>query len=712
MSFKEVDEKESEEEEEEEEEELEKRRAPPKPVTKEYVPKVKEGTLLFEVPRGRVVADLKEEDLELIAEKDVTPAWKKAGESNEKRVLVINSETASAVFKADGTVEKTEATGLIGFYNPNKKNRVWDIDSYWENLAKTNLAARDGLCHIDVYELEPGEFRAKSYALKEVEPLLTLNVSVNTTPGKEKGPNVLIKDKETVAEVTVTATNVSKTKLENITVEKDLGGFGSASDAKAKAGTTKLEDKKVVWSGLSLDPNGAQSMTFKVPMSAKTIDPLKLGDITASYVAPDMTISGIAFMGSDGYTKNVTWIDKDEMDMSPGRWNCAVEFENLSTFEVLLREVEVYRQTAEEHIFKKRSDKRQQLIVDEERLDITLSPDTENKWTKSFVFPDPKEEPIMKLPSFGQKVDFSVKSMFLRELTGSVVQYGGVVTIADMEVEKAYRLKEVSAAEKKANVTTLKACNTGSAPLDDLTFNETIPPGFDVDPGTVKAYIVRPGADKVDITRSIRTTPPREKDLKKERKLTILLENVNKADAIRAIKPKECIEINYDLQPMSPEPGKEFTSKVDVIGNVLVPFPAGEELRASAEDKIGVKPYVWRKVRVGKSIQEGATKGEYAIAIYYKNKMKPGELALVTDDEASLPDISVKDILPEGFKLVSSTPAVTDQKPRLIEGKSFTVLEWAIQDIRPDQMVEIKYFIKGEPGAVYKAKEAQALLTA
>lgn len=92
--------------------------------------------------------------------------------------------------------------------------------------------------------------------------------------------------------------------------------------------------------------------------------------------------------------------------------------------------------------------------------------------------------------------------------------------------------------------------------------------------------------------------------------------------------------------------------------------------------------------------------------------MKSGELALVTDDEASLPDISVKDILPEGFKLVSSSPNVTDQKPRLIEGKSFTVLEWAIQDIRPDQMVEIKYSIKGEPGAVYKAREAQALLTA
>ncbi|MFX1521455.1 MAG: hypothetical protein ACFFCD_16220, partial [Promethearchaeota archaeon] len=486
MSFKEVDEKESEEEEEEdeeeeeEEEELEEKRAPPKPVTKEYVPKVKDGPLLFEVPRGRVVVDFKEEDLELMADKDLLPAWKKAGEANQKRVLVINSETMNAVVKADGTVEKIEATGLIGFYNPNKKNRAWDVDSYWENIAKTNLAAREGLCHIDIYELEPGELRAKKYALKEVEPFLKLDVSVNTTPGKEKGPDVLIKDKETVAEVMVTATNVSKTKLENITVQKDLGGLGSASDAKAKAGTAKLEGKKAIWSGFSLEPNGAQSMSFKVPMSAKTIDPLKLGDITASYVAPDMTISGIAFMGSDGYTKNVTWVDKDEMDQSPGRWDCAIEFENLSTFEILLREVEVYRETAKESIFKKRSDRRQHLIVDEERLDVTLGPDTENKWAKSFVFPDPKEEPVMELPSFGQKVDFSVKSMFLRELTGSVVQYGGVVTIADMKVEKAYKLKELSAAEKKANVTTLKACNTGSAPLDDLTFNETIPAGFDV----------------------------------------------------------------------------------------------------------------------------------------------------------------------------------------------------------------------------------------
>ena len=281
-----------------------------------------------------------------------------------------------------------------------------------------------------------------------------------------------------------------------------------------------------------------------------------------------------------------------------------------------------------------------------------------------------------------------------------------------MEVEKTYAVAEISTAEEQANTTTLKACNTGSAPLDDLTFQETIPPGFDVDPGTVKAYVVRPGEDKVDISKVIKTTAPRDKDVTKERQLTILLENANKYDNIRAIKSRECVEVNYDLQPVSPEPGKEFVSPVEAIGNVLVPFPAGEELRATAEAKIGIKAYVWRKVRVGKSIQEGATKSEYSISIYYKNKMKSGEIALVTDDEASLPDITINDILPEGFTLVSSDPNVSDQRPRLVEGKSFTVLEWQINDILPDQMVEIKYSIKGEPGAVYKAKEAQALLTA
>ena len=101
-----------------------------------------------------------------------------------------------------------------------------------------------------------------------------------------------------------------------------------------------------------------------------------------------------------------------------------------------------------------------------------------------------------------------------------------------------------------------------------------IPPGFDVDPGTVKAFIVRPGAEKVDITRSVKTTPPREKDLTKERKLTILLENVSKFDTIREIKSKECIEVNYALQPMNPEPGKEFLKNAEPgpflsVNNVL-----------------------------------------------------------------------------------------------------------------------------------------------
>ncbi len=115
---------------------------------------------------------------------------------------------------------------------------------------------------------------------------------------------------------------------------------------------------------------------------------------------------------------------------------------------------------------------------------------------------------------------------------------------------------------------------------------------------------------------------------------------------------------------------------------------------------------------VGKSIQEGATRGEYVISLYYKNKLKSEEITHIIDEEASLSDITINDFLSEGFTLVSSEPNVTDKRMHLIEGKSFTVLEWAIKDIRPDQMVEIKYTIKGEPGAVYKAEEARALLTA
>jgi hypothetical protein len=454
-------------------------------------------------------------------------------------------------------------------------------------------------------------------------------------------------------------------------------------------------------------------------MTSETIEPFNTGDITASYVAPEMTLSGIAFMGSDGYTKNVTWIDKDEMDENPGRWDCAIEFENLSTFEVLLREVEVYRETAKEHIFKRRSDRQQHMIVDEERLDVTLSPDTENKWSKSFVFPDPKEEPVMKLPSFGQKVDFSVKSMFLRELTGSVAMPGIEVTVAAMDLEKSFDTNEISAAETKPIMTTLAVSNTGSAQFNDLTFEETIPPGFDVvDQDKIDVNLIRPiegttELQKMKILKAAKVDLPSEKDLKKERKLILSLRDVRTQGNIGAILPGDRVEVEYPLQPVTPEPGTEHTPPFTATADVLPPFTEAAKFDVSVEEeKLTIKPYVWRKVRVGKSIQEGATKGEYAITIFYKNKLKSGELALVTDEEASLPDITINDILPEGFTLVSSDPDVSDRRPRLVEGKSFTVLEWSLKDVSPDQMVEIKYTLKGEPGAVYKAREAQALLTA
>ncbi len=672
-----------------------------------YVPKILEGPILFEIPKGRVVVDLKKLDLEHMPEKDIPKAWKIVGAKNNKRILVINSERIDAVFQADGT-ETIKTSGSVGFYNPNERDSVWNLDSYWENISKTNLSAREGLCNINIQELRPSELFFKNYSLrtpvsKDIESPLIIEEYIDTEPESETMPKILIRNKETAVRVTIMVINKSKTNLENIIFVKELPeAFREVMDLKGADGDYKRETDKIFWSGFSLAPNESKSITFGVFLKAETVVPLNTGKISISFATPDTTMSDIIFLGLEGYTKNVTWIDKDEIDNVPGRWNCAIEFENLSTFEIMLREVEVYRQTAEETIFRKRSDRREHLVISEDSLYVTLSPDTENKWTKTFVFPDPKEDPIMEFPSFGQKVDFSVKNNFLRELTGSVVQYGGLVKVADIKVEKSYEVKRINAIEENPIKTTLKACNTGSAPLNDLTFYETIPPGFNID--SIKASLIRESDYQQDITGAVKITEKGGRDLSKERKLILSLSNINKLVAIKAINPKDCVKIDYLLQAVEPEPGVELVVPVSVVGNVLEPFSEHEELRAIAEDKLTVKEHVWRKARVGKSIQEGDTEGEYAITIYYHNKLKP-------DDEVTLQDITIADILPEGFILVSSSPELTDQRPRLVEGKSFTVLEWSIKNIQPDRMVEIKYTIKGEPGAIYKAKEAQALLT-
>jgi len=293
------------------------------------------------------------------------------------------------------------------------------------------------------------------------------------------------------------------------------------------------------------------------------------------------------------------------------------------------------------------------------------------------------------------------------------------VTVAAMDLKKSFDRTEISAAETKPIITTLAAINTGSARFNDLIFEETIPPGFDVvDQDKIDLNLIRPvegtaELQKIQVLRAAKVDLPDEKDLKKERKLIVSLRDIRKQGNIGAILPGDRVEVEYPLQPVNPEPGTEHTPPFTATADVFPPFTEAAKFDVSVEEeKLTIKPYIGRKVRVGKSIQEGATKGEYAISIYYHNKLKSGEIALVTDEDASLPDITINDILPEGFTLVSSDPNVSDQRPRLVEGKSFTVLEWSIKDVPPDQMVEIKYSIKGKPGTVYKAREAQALLTA
>jgi hypothetical protein len=184
-------------------------------------------------------------------------------------------------------------------------------------------------------------------------------------------------------------------------------------------------------------------------------------------------------------------------------------------------------------------------------------------------------------------------------------------------------------------------------------------------------------------------------------------------ERFKMVLPHTILDLQYDYD--ADVLGIRFREYSDSISDAIDDEGMVISIHDPKTDEIvGLEILDYREVytSVAKSIQDGATKGEYIISIYYKNKLKSGELAHIIDDKASLPDITINDILPEGFTLVSSEPNVTNQRMRLIEGKSITVLEWTIKNIRPDQVVEIKYTIKGEPGAAYEVEEAQALLTA
>ncbi|MFX1518354.1 MAG: hypothetical protein ACFFCD_00305 [Promethearchaeota archaeon] len=120
-----------------------------------------------------------------------------------------------------------------------------------------------------------------------------------------------------------------------------------------------------------------------------------------------------------------------------------------------------------------------------------------------------------------------------------------------MDLEKSFDRNEISAAETKPIMTTLAVSNTGSAQFNDLIFEETIPPGFDVvDQDIIDMNLIRPvegttELQKIQILRAAKIDLPSEKDLKKERKLIVSLPDVRKQCNIGAILPGDRVEIVY-----------------------------------------------------------------------------------------------------------------------------------------------------------------------
>jgi uncharacterized repeat protein (TIGR01451 family) len=144
---------------------------------------------------------------------------------------------------------------------------------------------------------------------------------------------------------------------------------------------------------------------------------------------------------------------------------------------------------------------------------------------------------------------------------------------------------------------------------------------------------------------------------------------------------------------MKAESNQTFTGVAKIIAELDEPGP---KLEREVEEWLSANTIIVthkrKAIRFGKTVEPGSEAKVYEITIFYKNK--GGD---------TLKDVKIRDIVPEGFKLLDNSMEQIAEKSSAPEGE---VITWTFETLQPDQEIEIKYHMKGDTDE-FRAGQAQ-----
>ncbi len=573
----------------------------------------------------------------------------------EKLILDLTEEEHS-VLSEKNDIDQIKVDGTVSVINPSAECRIWNAELKVKNIENTNL----GEGTLKVGEVQTKGKWKQSYTVSTEQPLLRLVETVDTCSAlKSLEPHwAFSHNVNTKLTFTIRVTNVSDSKISKIIVRKTYPtAFGKPDIEPPEMGKAVFHPKnrEVVWEDLELLPNTDAEIRIKAEIIPKSPQPYDAGQVVVNYEIPEKNRSSLD-VTVNSLTNALVGGTQEEDPRQPGKWICVADLLNDSTFPLMISKIEA--------IHHHPSGETSTIIEEEPK--VVIAPN--EVYDREFIVESPQP------PEIERKITYSVISEVRRQVLGTIVKKPNILPVIALEGVKQYNPGEVDAYDKTPMMSLLRANNVGSAPLNEVTFVEILP--VDFKPPQAVDVIVKVNGQPLTEGVAVKCEPDDDDPLK-EHRMTIAITDMDQN--IGSLHPNGQIEVEYPVVAWSPKPQQEYFSPMTVTGNVQPPvYPSKTTIQPV---KIEVR-YVSRKIAIYKTVQPGATKGEYIIPLKFINR---GGVAVE--------HITIQDFVPEGFSLIGIDPP--DLKPEEIPTEGGTNLVWSFPRIERGNQVSIKYTIQG-----------------
>ncbi len=580
--------------------------------------------------------------------------------SDDSKAMIHFKEEEETSYSSKGNLTSHSAKGIVSVMNLSEKDRIWDVDV--KVIEESGIVELD-FDNIKATEIEPRHKVSREYAIDLPRPSIVLEEILTTDPDFRDSV-ILEKDVPAHVLLQLGLKNLAQIPYKNIVVKKSIPSIlKNVIFSGESVEDSAIEDEKLVWRINKLDADEIRSLIFEGDIETESSEEIPIGDVTLEARGED-TVSEIVVTSFDAMCKNMYFIEADETE-EPGKWLCRFVCENTSSFEVEILKVQVMDHQS------------QQVYLNMEKPGVNIPPN--ERWVSRSWFVYGQDR-----PKFIKNLVLNVIPGLSKEINYKMHKEGGNFEVAGLIFNKTFDKPLVRARSNTSIAARIEIENIGSAALEQVFVRDNIPK-FMVPPNIHDIKVQRGSTFIEDNVGFI--LEPVDDSASVEQKLYIHIHDLSVIGG--PLEKGEKITITYNTRIQNPEPNTKIIAPAEADGKPYLPGPIVTGVDVAGAPVIGTQ-HILRKFSIGKSIEQGANRGEYHIALLYRNR-----------GNQPIRDLVIKDIIPEnftggGYSLDPDTEDTPD---------GMTKLSWGIPMVKEGETIGISYKIKGE--GEYHPKAAQ-----